>query len=96
MGCASLDWLDYGMKHEQQQQDDQARFQDDGAAYMLQRTGVRSLVKCLCSSWCVSLQIRTVAAFGMEQITVDKYDKALELPEKVRSNRTLQQYLETA
>jgi ABC-type multidrug transport system fused ATPase/permease subunit len=32
------------------------------------------------------LQVRTVAAFGMEQGTVDKYDKALEYPEKVRGS----------
>lgn len=30
------------------------------------------------------VQVRTVAAFGMEQFTVDKYDKALEFPERVR------------
>lgn len=57
---------------------------------------VRSSAKCLNIVLCVYLQIRTVAAFGMEQITVDKYDKALELPEKVRSDRTLQQDSETA
>jgi hypothetical protein len=28
-------------------------------------------------------QVRTVAAFGMEQATVASYDRALELPEKV-------------
>jgi hypothetical protein len=33
---------------------------------------------------CVVLQVRTVAAFGMEQGTVDKYDQALEYPEQVR------------
>lgn len=32
---------------------------------------------------CVFLQVRTVAAFGMEQGTVDKYDQALEYPERV-------------
>lgn len=32
----------------------------------------------------MGVQVRTVAAFGMEQFTVDKYDKALEFPERVR------------
>jgi hypothetical protein len=32
----------------------------------------------------LDVQVRTVAAFGMEQFTVDKYDKALEFPERVR------------
>lgn len=32
-------------------------------------------------------QVRTVAAFGMEQGTVDKYDRALEYPEQVRDFR---------
>lgn len=35
--------------------------------------------------WVLDVQVRTVAAFGMEQGTVKKYDQALELSQKVTS-----------
>lgn len=50
------------------------------------RHSLHTMAACPCLLRVAALlptQVRTVAAFGMEQATVASYDRALELPEKV-------------